>query len=110
MWPGQKQKARRQNKFLGRTVNSLLHVDEGKDFLSSITAMQYDEKMFLYLNLGRLQAELLHQSLDNEDEILLAIAGIKQVNCFGVYSHQVNIYLEKIPMTWMLYIVKRGEI
>lgn len=27
----------------------------------------------------RLQFEVLHQSLENEDEILLAIAGIKQV-------------------------------
>ena len=28
---------------------------------------------------ARLQAELLHQRLENEDEILIAIAGIKQV-------------------------------
>ena len=41
-----------------------------------------------HLNLGRLQAELLHQSLDNEDEILLAIAGVKQVQCFSVFNHK----------------------
>ena len=39
---------------------------------------------------ARLQAELLHQRLENEDEILIAIAGIKQVGK-DTYGIQPNI-------------------
>lgn len=40
----------------------------------------------------RLQFEVLHQSLENEDEILLAIAGIKQVLLFWLLfiTHREN--------------------
>lgn len=40
----------------------------------------------------RLQFEVLHQSLENEDEILLAIAGIKQVLlfCLLFITHREN--------------------
>lgn len=38
---------------------------------------------FLFMNnivfSGRLQTEILQQTLENEDELLIAIAGIKQV-------------------------------
>ena len=54
----------------------------------------YNRHAFSFLlNLGRLQAELLHQSLDNEDEILLAIAGVKQV----VFQW---LHYENLPMQY----------
>lgn len=60
-----------------------------KEYEAKITTMKGElndkESMCRYcaskldVHILRLQAELLHQPLDNEDEILVAIAGIKQV-------------------------------
>lgn len=71
-----KQKARKRtevDKEYESTITSLKGELKDKESMCRYCASKLD------IHISRLQAEILHQALENEDEILVAIAGVKQV-------------------------------